>query len=224
MEIRFENRADAGERLAARLVGRGLEQEQPVVLALPRGGVPVAAEVARGLGAPLDVVLVRKIGAPLQPELAVAALADGAEPVLEIDECTLAASGASHEYVDHELPRHLQELQRRHRVYLEGRQHVNLRDRTAILVDDGIATSTTVRAAIRSVRARRPRRILLAVPVAPASVLPALHSLVDELVCLYAPDRFGSVGEHYVDFGQTGDEEVVRLLREFSTDPAQQLR
>lgn len=181
MEMQFENRADAGERLAVRLVGRGIEQERPVVLALPRGGVPVAAEVARALGAPLDVVLVRKIGAPLQPELAVAALADGAEPALEIDERTLAASGASHGYVDRELSRHLQELERRRRVYLKGRRPLDLRGRTAIVVDDGIATSTTVRAAIRAVRAREPSRIVLAVPVAPASVLPALHSLVDEL-------------------------------------------
>lgn len=214
MGMRFENRMDAGERLAARLVGRGLEQQRLVVLALPRGGVPVAFEVARALAAPLDLVLVRKIGAPGQPELAVAALADGPEPVLEIDESTLAATGTSRAYVDRQLAGEMQEIERRRRAYLEGRRPEELGGRTAILVDDGIATSTTVRAAIRSVRARRPHRIVLAVPVAPASVLPALRTLVDELVCLYAPQDFGAVGRHYVEFGQTGDEEVVRLLRQ----------
>lgn len=213
MQMLFKNREDAGRRLAAALAGRGLEQEEPVVLALPRGGVPVAAEVAQALGAPLDIVLVRKIGAPAQPELAIAALADGAEPALEIDESTLAASGVSREYVNHELPRQLQELERRRRVYLEGRPSLDLRGRTVVVVDDGIATGTTVRAAVQSVRARQPRRIVLAVPVAPASELPALRTLVDELVCLYAPEFFGAVGRHYVDFEQTGDDEVVALLR-----------
>lgn len=218
MSMQFENRVDAGRRLAAKLVGMRLDR--PVVLALPRGGVPVAAEVARALGAPLDLVLVRKIGAPRQPELAVAALADGAEPAMEIDEETLAASGASRDYVLGEVSRHLREIERRRALYLEGRAPLDLRGRTAVLVDDGIATGTTVRAAIQALRLRQPRRIVLAVPVAPASELPRLRGLVDELVCLWAPEFFSAVGRHYADFDPTEDDEVVALLRELRHDKA----
>lgn len=211
MSTLFENRADAGRQLAVKLAGMGLHK--PVVLALPRGGVPVAAEVARALAAPLDLVLVRKIGAPQQPELAIAAIADGAEPALEIDEDTLAGSGASRSYVLQEAARQLQEIERR-RFYLQGRAPLDLYGCTAVVVDDGIATGTTVRAALQALRLRQPQRVVLAVPVAPASELPRLRGLVDELVCLHAPEYFGSVGRHYADFEQTGDDEVVALLRE----------
>lgn len=216
MSTMFENRADAGRQLAARLAGMGLHQ--PVVLALPRGGVPVAAEVARALRAPLDLVLVRKIGAPQQPELAIAAIADGAEPSLEFDEDTLAESGASRNYVLQEAARQLQEIERRRLFYLQGRAPLDLHGRTVIVVDDGIATGTTVRAAIQALRLRQPQRVVLAVPVAPASELPKLRGLVDELVCLCAPEFFGAVGRFYVDFQQTSDDEVVALLRELGRD------
>ncbi|MEW6703664.1 MAG: phosphoribosyltransferase family protein [Pseudomonadota bacterium] len=210
----FEDRADAGRQLAARL--RQLQLDEPVVLALPRGGVPVAAEVARALKAPLDLLLVRKIGAPAQPELAVAAVADGGEPALEIDEETLALSGTPRDYVHHEVPRQLREIERRRRLYLGARVPLELQGRTAVLVDDGIATGTTVRAAITALRWRKPARIVLAVPVAPAEELPRLRGEVDELVCLSAPEFFGAVGSHYRDFAQTSDEEVMALMHEFS--------
>ncbi len=217
MEKVFEDRVDAGRQLGARLSRMSLQD--PVVLALPRGGVPVAAEVARALHAPLDLVLVRKIGAPSQPELAIAAVADGAEPALEIDESTLAASGASREYVARQVGAHLQEIERRRRLYLQGRAPLDLEGRTAVLVDDGIATGTTARAAIQALRWRHPRRIVLAVPVAPAEELPALASLVDELVCLSQPSYFRAVGAHYRDFEQTTDDEVRDLMSQFSAKP-----
>lgn len=209
----FEDRADAGRRLGRELAGMGLER--PAVIALPRGGVPVAAEVARRLGAPLDLLLVRKIGAPSHPEVAIAAVSDGASPFLEFDEDTMAQSGASRDYVLSQALEHLQEIERRRKLYLQGRSPLDLRGQTAVLVDDGIATGTTVRAAIRALRGRQPGRVVLAVPVAPASELPALRSLVDDLVCLHAPEAFRAVGCFYVDFEQTSDEEVVALMQAF---------
>ncbi|HEX5687390.1 MAG TPA: phosphoribosyltransferase family protein [Ideonella sp.] len=214
MEWLFEDRVDAGRRLARALLQRGIAD--PVVLALPRGGVPVAAEVAKALKAPLDLLLVRKIGAPDQPELAVAAVADGAEPALAIDEQTLALCGTSLEYVTGELPAHIKEIERRRALYLKGRPPVPVDGKTVVLVDDGIATGTTVRAAIRALRQRHPARVVLAVPVAPATEVQALRAEVDDLVCLETLDWFGAVGAHYRHFGQTSDEEVVALLKERS--------
>lgn len=206
----FEDRVDAGRRLAAVLQPRAFVD--PVVLALPRGGVPVAAEVARALKAPLDLLLVRKIGAPGQPELAIAAVSDGAEPVVEFDEETMSMSGATREDVMREVPGQLAEIERRRQLYLKGRAPLPVKGRTVLLVDDGIATGTTVRAAIRALKARGPARLVLAVPVAPASELPRLRGEVDELVCLVAPAWFGAVGAHYRRFGQTSDDEVVALM------------
>lgn len=211
MHAEFVDRVDAGRQLAAALCGMKLDD--PVVLALPRGGVPVAAEVARALRAPLDLVLVRKIGAPFQPELAVAAVAEAAEPVVELDEQTLAASGASRDYVWQELPQHLREIERRRRLYLHGQPPLEVRGRTAVLVDDGIATGTTVRAALRALRLRNPARLVLAVPVAPAEEVARLGREVDDLVCLHAPAFFQAVGAHYRDFEQISDEEVVALMQ-----------
>jgi len=206
----FEDRTDAGRRLGQALVALGLVD--PVVIALPRGGVPVAAEVARALGAPLDLLLVRKIGVPMQPEIAVAAVAEGPEPTLEIDPETLALSGTSMGYVQREVPGHLAEIERRRRVYLQGRAPLPLAGRTAVLVDDGIATGTSVRAAIRSLRGRRPARIVLAVPVAPADALLRLRTEVDDIVCLATPAPFYAVGAYYFDFEQTTDDEVTALM------------
>lgn len=212
MQVRFRNRADAGQQLATRLAQRAWER--PVVIGLPRGGVIVAAEVARALDAPLDVLLVRKIGAPSHPEFAVAAVAEGQPPVVELDERALRGSGATAEYVHSQLPAHLTEIERRRSAYLGTRPRAELAGRTAIVVDDGIATGTTVRAAIRALRRRGPHAIVLAVPVAAPDSLAALRPLVDEVVCLGAPPAFSAVGRHYADFDQTPDEEVVHALQE----------
>lgn len=217
----FADRVDAGRRLAEAL--RPLALADPVVLALPRGGVPVAAEVARALGAPLDLLLVRKIGAPGQPELAVAAVADAPEPVLERDDETLAQSGADLRYVQAQVPAQLAEIERRRGLYLQGRAPLPLAGRTAVLVDDGIATGTTVRAALRALRQRQPARLVLAVPVAPPSEVQRLRAQVDDLVCLLQPAWFGAVGAFYRDFDQTSDEQVVALMRQFAAGPGNAL-
>jgi putative phosphoribosyl transferase len=208
MNVRFADRAQAGRLLAAALLG--LKLRDPVVLALPRGGVPVAAEVAAALHAPLDLLLVRKIGAPSQAELAVAAVADG--PELVLDEQTMAATGASAAYVERRAAEERHEIARRRAAYLRGRPALPVEGRTAVVVDDGIATGTTARAALQALRRRRPARLVLAVPVAPADTVEALRADVDDLVCLRSPEWFGAVGAHYVDFHQVGDDEVVATL------------
>jgi putative phosphoribosyl transferase len=210
MAALFRDRREAGVALARRLAG--LELADPVVLALPRGGVPVAVEVARELHAPLDLLLVRKIGAPMQPELAVAAIVDGAQHDLVVDDETLAWSGATREYVDAEAQRQLVEIERRRRLYLGAREPVEIAGRTAIVVDDGIATGTTVRAALKALRRRHPARLVLAVPVAPREAVAELGREVDQLVCLETPQWFRAVGAHYDDFTQVEDDEVIDLL------------
>ena len=204
----FLNRSEAGRLLARRL--QALPLHDPVVLALPRGGVPVAAEVARALHAPLDLVLVRKIGAPDQPELAVAALAEG--PELVTDEDAMAWTGATDAYVARQAELQQAEIERRRQLYLAGRAPVPLAGRSAVVVDDGIATGTTARAALQALRRRGPARVVLAVPVASADSLALLAPLVDEVVCLEQPALFRAVGEHYADFAQVTDEEVARLM------------
>jgi putative phosphoribosyl transferase len=211
MSLRFRSRETAGELLAQRLRGHRWPAP-PVVLALPRGGVPVAVPVARALGAPLDLVLVRKIGLPWQPELAVAAVVDGAEPRVVVDEDVRAATGIGHDEIETAARRELAEIERRRRVYLGGRPPVPVEGRTAIVVDDGIATGTSVRAALKALRARRPAALVLAVPVAPPEAVAALEAEVDELVCLSQPVPFHAIGLHYDDFHQLADAEVLALL------------
>jgi len=207
----FEDRRQAGRMLAERVAALALVE--PVVLALPRGGVPVAVEVAAALHAPLDLLLVRKIGAPDQPELAVAALAEGPPPETVIDEQTLAATGATRAYVENRARVELQEIVRRRQRYLGGRAALAVAGKVVVVVDDGIATGTTVRAALRALRRRRPARVVLAVPVAPPSVIEALRSEVDDCVCLAQPEFFGAVGRFYADFRQVDDAEVAALLQ-----------
>jgi len=216
MRGRFEADLPLADRTAA---GRGLGERlaamrlaDPVVLALPRGGVPVGLEVARALRAPLDVLLVRKIGAPFQPELAVAAVMDGPEPVIVIDEPLCAGAGIPATYIEQQRRIELAEIERRRRAYLGDRVPLPIADRTAIVVDDGVATGTTMRAAIKGLRRRGPARIVLAVPVAPPDTVARLRSEVDDLVCLAQPEVFGAIGLFYVDFHQLSDEEVVRAL------------
>ncbi len=211
MTALFADRADAARRLADRLAGEHLPPPC-VVLALPRGGVPIGAEVARRLGAPLDLLLVRKIGAPWQPELAVAALADGDGPAPLVDEEVASATGADAAYIAREAAREWQELERRRAVYLRGRAPLPLQGRTAIVVDDGIATGTTARAALGAVRRRGAARIVLAVPVAPHAALMRLRSAADRVICLAEPKPFHAIGQHYADFRQLRDDEVVAAL------------
>ena len=206
----FQDRADAGRRLAQAV--QALELTDPLVLALPRGGVPLAALIARALKAPLDLLLVRKIGAPGSPEFAVAAVADGPEPLIEIDQETMALGGASMEYIQSQVPRHLEEIKRRRRVYLKDRAPLPVQGKTVILVDDGIATGTTARAAIRIARRRGAARIVLAVPVAQADEAVRLRAQVDQLVCLSTPASLGAVGLHYRDFEQVSDDEVIAIM------------
>lgn len=206
----FADRTDAGRRLAARL--GHLAGQNVVILALPRGGVPVAFEVAKALRAPLDVLLVRKIGAPWNPELAAAAIVDGAQPVLVRNEEVIAAHAVDDTWIRAEAKRELAEIERRRRLYCGGRPAVAVRDRTVVLVDDGIATGTTVRAALRALARQGPHRRILAVPVAPPDTLAELAPEADECVALEQPEWLAAVGQFYRDFTQTEDAEVVRLL------------
>jgi predicted phosphoribosyltransferase len=214
----FHDRADAGRRLAqalARYEGRDV-----VVLALPRGGVVVGAEVAVALGAPLDLVLVRKIGAPQHEELAMGAVAEGAPPVTVRNEDVIQLLGIDDEAFQRVLDRELAEMERRRGAYLAGRATAEVFRRTAILVDDGVATGATTRAALRAVRARRPDRLVLAVPVAEKEVQLALRRDCDEVVCLEDHLIFGGIGPCYEDFRQVSDAEVTRALARFPPTPA----
>jgi len=211
MNKSFTNRTEAGRALAQRLSRMALPAPI-VVLALPRGGVPIGVEVARALKAPLDLLLVRKIGAPWQRELAVAAVVDGQPPDIVLDRETMAMTGVNQAYVDAEAKSELAEIERRRGVYLRGRAPIGVEGATAIVVDDGIATGTTVRAALKALRRRHPARLVLAVPVAPSDTLAELRSEVDDVVCLAEPFPFHAIGLHYVDFHQVSDDEVLAAL------------
>jgi putative phosphoribosyl transferase len=206
----FKNRQEAGRELAVHL--RHYQDDQPVVLALPRGGVPVGFEVATALGAPLDVIVVRKLGAPGQPELAIGAVVDGEHPETVLNDDMIALLDVSPEYLATEVACQLEEIHRRQRRYRRGRARAEVAGRTAIVVDDGVATGASMRAALRGVRRAQPKRLVLAVPVAPADTIEALRGEVDDLVCLSTPSVFVAVGLHYEEFGQTTDGEVVALL------------
>jgi len=206
----YANRKQAGRELATRLLP--YKDEHPVVLALPRGGVPVGYEIAVALGAPLDIIVVRKLGAPGQPELGIGALVDGDHPEGVLDEEAIRALRVSEQYLDRVMAAELKEIHRRQATYRGGRVPVPIVGRTAIVVDDGIATGGSMRAALRAVRRAGPRRVVLAVPVAPAETIAALRPEVDVVVCLSTPESFGAVGEFYEDFRQTTDDEVMRLL------------
>ena len=206
----FLDRADAGRKLAARLLALGLEH--PVIYALPRGGVPVGLEVAKALKAPLDLILVRKIGAPGRPELALAAVVDGDSPQLVVNEEVATATGAGAGFLKTALRRELQEIERRRTLYLAGRQHVSPANRTAIVVDDGAATGATAKAALQALRRQGAARVVLAVPVAPLETLETMRAEADNVVCLETPQPFYGVGAFYDDFHQLTDEETVALL------------
>ena len=208
---RFENRSDAGHHLANAL--RHLKIDNPVVLALPRGGVPVGFEIAKALEAPLQVVMARKIGAPGQPELGLGAVVDGANPQTVFNAELVDALNPGEQYLRDEEQRQLREIERRKALYGISGRSPDLSGRTAIVVDDGIATGGTVKAVLQALRNQPHGRIVLAVPVAPADSLRELAPLADEVVCLMTPEPFYAVGAHYRDFTQTSDEEVIELLR-----------
>jgi putative phosphoribosyl transferase len=211
-DLSFRDRADAGRQLARHLMA--YQQEKPVVLALPRGGVPVGFEVAKALQAPLDLVLVRKIGAPRRPEFGLGAVVDGAHPQVVLNQEAIAQLGVPRDYLELEIHRQLEEIERRRRHYLAGRPPIDVAGRTAIVVDDGIATGGTVRAALKGLKRSNPARLVLAVPVAPRDTIERLAEEADDVVCLMMPEPFYAVGEHYDDFTQTSDTEVIALLDE----------
>jgi putative phosphoribosyl transferase len=190
-----------------------MDLQQPVVLALPRGGVPVGFEVARKLQAPLDLLVVRKVGTPANPELAAAAIVDGDPPDVVVNEEVLRICGLDEtelaRLIDHERP----ELERRRRTYGTGRGKIDIKDRAVILVDDGAATGTTMKAAIRALRRRAPSIIIVALPVAPTDTVAALAEQADAVVCLSQPADFQALGYHYQDFPQLSDEEITYVLK-----------
>src|SRR5664280_1639679 len=206
----FIDRIDAGRQLAKALTA--YKMRSPVILALPRGGVPVAAEVAAALDAPLDLILVRKIGVPFQPELAMGAVVDGAEPVIVRNEDVIQLCGVSESDFNAIRDEQLAEIERRRKLYLGDRPHPKLSGRTVIVVDDGIATGATTRAALRAIRMRKPSKLVLAVPVAPTETLKKLRGEVDDIVCLEDYEDFGAIGLFYSDFRQVSDSEVGALL------------
>jgi putative phosphoribosyl transferase len=211
--LSFQDRADAGRQLARALAA--YRDQRPVVLALPRGGVTVAAEVAAVLEAPLDLILVRKIGVPFQPELAMGAVVDGEEPLVVRNEEVIRLADISQAAFHAVCDKELAEIERRRQRYVGGRERVEVAGRAAIVIDDGIATGATTRAALRATRLRKPKRLILGVPVAPTDSLGAMRLEADEIVCLEAHADLGAIGYYYSDFRPVSDETVIELLARF---------
>jgi len=209
MERAFSNRAEAGRQLAEKL-DKYAGRKDVIVLGLPRGGVPVAYEVAKRLRAPLDVFIVRKLGVPGFEELAAGAIASGGVRVL--NEEVMRAIPYAEEAIEAVTARETTELERRERIYREGRPPPELRDRIAILVDDGLATGATMRAAVKALRQSGAAKVVVAVPVGPLDTCLELEQLADETICLSTPPFFQAVGQYYEDFSQTSDEDVRELL------------
>ena len=210
IQLPFANRRAAGQLLAEQLLK--FRNDHPLILALPRGGVPVAYEVAEKLGADLDLLLVRKLGAPHHPEFGIGAVIDGENPQILINREVVDQLAVPSGYLHNEARKQLREIERRREQYLGGRKPIAVAGRTVIVVDDGIATGSTVRAALRAIRQKKPSKLVLAVPIgAPDSIL-SLQRECDEVICLVMPEPFFAVGAHYDDFTQTTDEEVQQLL------------
>lgn len=203
----FRDRREAGEKLAEALV-KYKDSAETVVLGLPRGGVVVAAQISRRLNLPLDIVVPRKIGAPGNPEYAIGAITETGEAVLNEAETTMV----SQDWLKKEMAKEKQEAERRLKTYRAGRPSQEIKGQTVILVDDGVATGWTMRAAIKSVKIKKPAKIIVAVPHGAAESLEILKKEADEVVALFVPDWYGAVGAFYRDFGQTSDEEVVELM------------
>lgn len=209
----FRDRQEAGRKLAEELAKLGLAD--PVVLALPRGGVPVAAEIADALKAPLDLVIVRKVGAPGNSELAVAAIVDGDPPDIVLNRDIVEAYDLDDAELRGLIGRERPELKRRRLAYLGDRQPLGTAGKTVVLVDDGAATGTTMKVAIRAIKRRSPREIVVALPVAPLDVLTELAEEAGKIICLSKPARFYALSHHYRDFPQLSDAEVVAILEKY---------
>ena len=209
----FKDRHDAGRKLAESLLG--YIDQRPVILALPRGGVPVAAEVAAALEAPLDLILVRKVGVPTQPELAMGAVVDGGAPLVVRNDDVIRIAGIDESEFKAVCDDELAEIERRRLRYLGKRERIDIAHRVAIVIDDGIATSATTRAALRATRMRKPKKLVLAVPVAPTETMAEMREEADDVVCLETHDLFGAIGYYYDDFRQTSDQEVIDILARF---------
>ncbi len=208
----YANRAEAGRELAQLL--EKYRCQHPVIFALPRGGVPVGREIAKRLAAPLDVVLVRKIGAPFQPELAIGAVVNGARAQIVTHDAVLRALDLPWEFVERQAVSELEVIEQRRHLYLGDSKPMDPEGRTAIIVDDGIATGTTMRAALAALRQGRPKRLVLAVPVAPPEIIEALRPEADHIVCPWTPDPFHAISLFYQDFSQVSDQDVVDMLQE----------
>lgn len=213
----FRDRHDAGLKLAAELIS--YKVEGPIVYGLPRGGVEVAEEVARALEAPLELLLVRKIGVPWQPELAMGAVVDGGTPIVVRNEDVLATIRVSPDAFEEVCARELAEIERRRLRYLGDRAPLDPAGRLAIVIDDGIATGATMTAALRALRQRKPKAIILAVPVAAQQTLERLRTEADRVICLEKPEDLDAIGYFYEDFHQLDDDDVVRLLAQARSTP-----
>jgi putative phosphoribosyl transferase len=218
----FKDRTQAGQLLGEEVASRGYAD--PVVLGLPRGGVPVAAEVAKRLKAPLDVILVRKIGAPVQPELAMGAVVDGETPEFVRNEDVIRALDITDEEFQREAERQLKIIEARRKLWVADRPLATVADKTVIIVDDGIATGATIRASLHAMKKRGPKRTVVATPVAPPDTVELLRQEADDVVCLETPEYFGAIGFFYLDFSQVSDAEVSEILDKASKENATQAR
>lgn len=209
----FKDRTEVGRLLAGKI--RNMDIKNPIVLAIPRGGVPVAKEIALEIHAPLDLIITRKIGYPGQPEFAIGSVTQ--EGAIILDERTISTLDVSKEYLKKETDLQREEIHRRLERYRGKQPYPDLADRDVIIVDDGIATGNTVLAAIESVKLKKPRRVTLAIGVAPADTLRKLSSKADSIICLDTPEPFYAIGEFYASFEQVEDEEVRQTLREVNS-------
>jgi putative phosphoribosyl transferase len=212
----FRNRKQAGELLAEEVARRAFPD--PIVLGLPRGGVPVAAEVAAKLKAPLDIILVRKIGAPMQRELAVGAVVDGGAPEIVRNEELISLVGLTENEFQQEAKRQLEIIEERRKLWVAGRSRIPVKGKTAIIVDDGIATGATVKASLHALKRQGPQRIVIATPVASRESLEELRREADDVICLETPEYLGAIGFFYAEFSQVSDAEVSRILDSMSAE------
>ncbi|MHB1680900.1 MAG: phosphoribosyltransferase [bacterium] len=206
----FKNRAEAGKLLAKKLLQ--YKNDKAVVIGLARGGIPVAFEIAYALCAYLDVALVKKLGAPAQEELAIGAIVDGKNPQIFINNEIIGHLNITKDYIDEIIKIKLSEIRKREKIYRSGRDKIDIAGKIAIVVDDGIATGASIKVVIKSLKSENPKKIIVAVPVAPVETIAELKREVDEVIVLSAPENFYAVGAFYDDFSQTSDEEVISLL------------